>query len=65
MPSSDNRPIKRHASAGNNRAKKTQRCSFRQDPRLRKEEGLSMMKRTDLTLDDVYHAGRADRISRD
>ena len=34
-------------------------------PRLRQEEGLSVMKRTDLTLEDVYHAGRADRISRD
>jgi len=32
-------------------------------PRLRQEEGLSVMKRTDLTLEDVYHAGRADRIS--
>ena len=31
-------------------------------PRLRKEEGLSVMKRTDLTLDDVDHAGRADRF---
>ena len=30
------------------------------DPRLRKEEGLSVMKRTDLTLDDVDHAGRDD-----
>ena len=32
-----------------------------QDPRLRQEEGLSVMKRPDLTLDDVCRSARPDQ----